>query len=140
MILCRDLCLWQIFAILSKIFSKKNILSQILFVLKNNSQKIPKNSPKIIIIIIPYNNKKRYLEFYIFKFWTSPNLTKYIYGLLPLEQHKKNWKTKTLVLGWLTIGTSFFKYLINLENKVRQFLINFFKISKPRNKHAKCTL
>ncbi len=54
---------------------EKNILSQILFFFINNSQKIPKTTPKIIIIIIPYN-KKRYLEFYIFIFWKSPNLTK----------------------------------------------------------------
>jgi hypothetical protein len=70
---------------LKKIKIKKNILSQILCLLEINSPKQwPKNSPKIIIIA---ENMKGCLRFYILIFWILENLGKYIYGLLPLEQH-----------------------------------------------------
>jgi hypothetical protein len=55
----------------------KNILLQISFSL---------SSPKIITIAY---NMKGCLRFSTFIFWISPNLSKYTYGLSPLEQHQK---------------------------------------------------
>jgi hypothetical protein len=61
----------------------KNILLQIpLFFLIKIHKKMPKFATNAY-------NMKRHPRFYIFIFWLLPNLAKYTYGLLPLEQHYK---------------------------------------------------
>jgi len=91
-----DFFLWLIFAILLKNkFGQRNILSKFLFL-----QEIRQKSAQLL------TTWKGAQDFSTFHVSISPNLAKYSYGWLPLEQHheigkilKKHWSKRAFSLG-----------------------------------------
>jgi hypothetical protein len=78
---------WQTLVILQGIFWILLIIPSFFFGKKTQeTKKVSKKHPKITTIA---SNMKGCFKFYTFIFWISPNLVKYTYRLLSLEQHHK---------------------------------------------------